>query len=67
MNWFKGSFTMKRKKVNPLQTEKEKAIEEIANTIREWSFFSDRKEILNTVCSRVFLEKRHIQRSPRPR
>lgn len=60
------SFRLWRKpKVNPLQTEKEKAIEEITSQVREWGFYADRKEILNAVCNRAFLEKRHVQRSPK--
>jgi hypothetical protein len=59
------SWKRRRKKVNPLETEKEKAIRSIIDKVSEWSLFIEREEILNAVCGRVFpLQKRHVQRNP---
>lgn len=60
------SFRLWRKpKVNPLVTEKEQAIQAIADKLKEWSFFIEREEIINAVCGHVFPQKRHVQRNPR--
>lgn len=49
---------------NALVTPKEKAIQNIADQLISWSKYSDRKEILTGVLSRVFTYPCHIHRNP---
>lgn len=53
------------KKVNPLVSEKERAVQDITDQLISWSKYSDRQEILAGVLSRVFAYRVHLHKNPR--
>lgn len=60
MNWFKDSFKLKRKQVNPLQTETERTVEGMLNVLNKYAI--NRREVITAVLKRGLVGNWHIQR-----